>query len=78
MPLYPIEVWNWNRTRIRKELKEREFTRIVDSYLKFYDIGWDLFLSDFTDFAKFRELVVYGYAVLYGCLKAIQNDYPSR
>ncbi|MHA3964269.1 MAG: hypothetical protein AM325_012115 [Candidatus Thorarchaeota archaeon SMTZ1-45] len=69
----PAEVWNWNRTRILKELKEKELTPIADLYQKYYDVGWELFLSNFTDYAKFRELVVHGYAVLHGCLRAIQN-----
>jgi hypothetical protein len=73
---YPLEVWKWNRTRIIEELRSREFESIADSYQKYYETGWKLFLSGFAGFTEIRETVVYGHAVLQGCLDALK-DHPS-
>lgn len=64
----PLEAWKWNRTRILEELSEREFHSIADSYQKYYEIGWKLFLSNFAGYSEHREIIVHGHAVLQGCL----------
>jgi len=70
---HPLEVWKWNRTRVLKELRDREFVFIADSYRKYYETGWNLFLSGFAGFVEIRETVVHGYAVLQGCYDAVIN-----
>jgi len=69
----PLEVWSWNRTRVLKELKEQNYDSIANSYLKYYKTGWDLFFSGFSDYGKLREIVIHGYDVLHGCVKAVQT-----
>ena len=69
----PLEVWNWNRTRILEELRRCEFVSIADSYQKYYETGWKLFLSGFAGFTEIRETVVHGHAVLQGCYDAVTN-----
>jgi hypothetical protein len=64
----PHDVWTWNRTRIIKELEAKSYHEIVDSYRRFYEIGWDLFLSDFKGLQKFREIIIHAHDVLRGCL----------
>jgi hypothetical protein len=68
---HPLEVWKWNRTSILEELREREFVSIADSYQKYYETGWQLFLTGFTGYTEIRETVVHGYAVLQGCYDAV-------
>ena len=69
----PLYVWKWNRTRIVKELRLNKYDSIADSYQKFYDTGWTLFLSKFSSYSDFRNIVVYGYEVLQKCLDALHS-----
>jgi len=69
----PLEVWTWNRTKILNQLREHEFDSIADSYQKYYETGWKLFLSGFSEYSAFRDTVVHGYAVLQGCLTEVQT-----
>jgi len=69
----PLEVWNWNRTRIVEELKTNKYDVIVDAFQKFYSTGWNLFLSKFTNLSELRKIVVYGYEVLEGCLNEVNR-----
>ncbi len=69
----PIEVWQWNRTQIIKSLIDHNHTNIADSYRKFYDVGWELFLSAFTDYEMLREIIIHGQSVLQRCLDEITN-----
>ncbi|MFW9787373.1 MAG: hypothetical protein ACFFE2_08900 [Candidatus Thorarchaeota archaeon] len=69
----PLYVWKWNRTRIVKELRANGYESIADSYKNFYETGWRLFLSKFTNHSDFRKIVVHGYNVLHGCLEEIKN-----
>ncbi len=61
----PIDVWSWNRTKIHDALLERGYEKIARHYHGFYDSGWRLFLSGFSDLKAFRETAVHGYYVLY-------------
>jgi hypothetical protein len=61
----PIEVWSWNRTKIHRALLERGYEKLAKYYYGFYDTGWRLFLSGFSDLKAFRETAVNGYYVLY-------------
>ena len=61
----PIDVWSWNRTKIHAALLERGYEKLAKHYHSFYDTGWRLFLSGFTDLKAFRETAVNGYYVLY-------------
>jgi hypothetical protein len=69
----PIDVWSWNRTNIREALHQREYEKIAEHYYGFYDTGWKLFLSGFSDLKAFRETTVHGYYVLYECYWAIDR-----
>ena len=75
----PLYVWKWNRTRIVKELQTNNYDSIADSYQKFYETGWNLFLSNFTSYSDFRNIVVHGYNVLHSCLDEIKHlDHNHR
>ncbi|MFX1561646.1 MAG: hypothetical protein ACFFBL_13740 [Promethearchaeota archaeon] len=74
----PLEVWKWNRTRILEELRYRKFDMIADSYQKYYETGWKLFLSGFAGFSEIRETVEHGYAVLQGCLNEVIKNQSSE
>jgi hypothetical protein len=69
----PNDVWNWNRTKIVKELEKRKLVKLSESYQKFYEKGWGFFLSDYKGFSELREIVVHGYRVLRGCLNEVKN-----
>jgi hypothetical protein len=64
----PHDVWTWNRTRIIEELKKQSYGDIAYSYRRFYEIGWNLFLSEFKGLQEFREIIVHAHDVLRGCL----------
>jgi hypothetical protein len=64
----PYDIWNWNRTRIIRELEMQSYHEIAHSYTRFYELGWNLFLSDFKGLQEFREIIVHAYDVLRGCL----------
>jgi hypothetical protein len=68
----PLYVWKWNRTRIVKELRKNEYDAIADSYQGFYDLGWKLFLSNFTGYTDLRNIVVLAHDVLQGCLDVLR------
>ncbi|MFW9834750.1 MAG: hypothetical protein ACFFEK_12195 [Candidatus Thorarchaeota archaeon] len=67
----PLEVWKWNRTRISQELKKNGYDSLVSSYRKYYETGWELFFSGFSDYGKLREIVIHGYDVLHKCVTSI-------
>ena len=64
----PRDVWRWNRTRIIHELEKQSYGEIANSYRRFYELGWDLFLSEFKGLQEFREIIVHAHDVLRGCL----------
>ena len=64
----PHKVWGWNRTRIINELKKQSYDDIAESYRRYYEVGWDLFLSEFKGLQEFREITIHAYDVLRGCL----------
>jgi hypothetical protein len=61
----PLDVWSWNRTKIHQALLEREYEKLARHFHGFYETGWQLFLSGFSDLNAFRETAVHGYYVLY-------------
>lgn len=63
----PYDVWSWNRTKIADELGFSGHLDIQRHYRGFYDAGWRLFLSNFSDNSSFREVTNHGYYVLKGC-----------
>ncbi len=67
----PLTVWHWNRTQIIRNLIDQGYADIAESYRKFYDVGWKLFLSAFTDYDELREIIVHGQSVLQKCLDAV-------
>ncbi|MGY5857987.1 MAG: hypothetical protein RTU63_01360 [Candidatus Thorarchaeota archaeon] len=69
----PLDVWSWNRTKIHGALLERGYEKLAKHYHAFYDAGWRLFLSGFSDLKAFRETAVNGYYVLYDCYWAVDE-----
>ncbi|TFG26378.1 hypothetical protein EU528_14470 [Candidatus Thorarchaeota archaeon] len=69
----PLDVWSWNRTKIHGALLERGYEKLAKHYHGFYDAGWRLFLSGFTDLKAFRETAVQGYYVLYDSYWAVDE-----
>ena len=69
----PYEVWTWNRTRILSELEAMDYDVIAQNYKSFYDVGWRLFLSDFSDSGFYREMIGHGYHLLWGCVREVQE-----
>ncbi len=69
----PLDVWNWNRTRVVRELRKNKYDTIADSYEKYYAAGWSLFLSNFTGSEELREAIVQGYNVLHGCMCVVKQ-----
>jgi len=69
----PYEVWTWNRTRILSELEAMDYDAIAQNYKDFYDAGWRLFLSDFSDSGLYREMIEHGYHLLWGCVREAQE-----
>lgn len=65
----PLEVWSWNRTRVIDELKDKGYNSIADHYRDFYQHGWNLFLSGFTNSDDYRGTVRGGYFTLRECLE---------
>jgi hypothetical protein len=69
----PIDVWSWNRTKIHDGLLERGYEKLAKHYYGFYDAGWRLFLSGFSDLKAFRETAVNGFYVLYESYWAVDE-----
>jgi hypothetical protein len=63
----PLDVWNWNRTRVSAELLNMELEGIERFYREFYMAGWRLFISGFTSRNDFRDVVNNGFYLLKGC-----------
>ena len=63
----PLVLWSMNRSEICRELDASGYGEIVDHYRGFYEQGWRLFLSGFTDLAAFRETTKHGYYALWQC-----------
>jgi hypothetical protein len=70
----PLELWSLNRTRICEALETEGYTEISKHYRGFYEQGWELFLSGFTDLDAFRETTRNGYYVLNLCLEAARES----
>ncbi|MHA2135094.1 MAG: hypothetical protein ACXAEN_21555 [Candidatus Thorarchaeota archaeon] len=66
----PLELWDWNRTRICAELENNGYSQICKSYRSYYMSAWAVFLSSFTDRNAFRECTTYAYRVLRECYDA--------
>ncbi|MHA1742363.1 MAG: hypothetical protein ACTSVD_09780 [Candidatus Thorarchaeota archaeon] len=69
----PADVWGWNRTRLLKELESSGYDTIASHYCAFYERGWDLFLSDFTDTEAYRQMILHGHTVLRECLRHLKS-----
>ncbi len=65
----PLDVWSWNRTRIFEELQNNNYNEIADHFRNFYQYGWNLFLSGFSDNETYRETIKGGYYALRLCLE---------
>ncbi len=69
----PLDIWSWNRTRIIHELNRHGYSDIADYYQAFYQEGWQLFLSQMQNTEIYRNILLNGYYVLKGSIKAIQK-----
>ncbi len=69
----PGEVWGWNRTRVLDELAERGLEQLASHYRKYYEAGWDLFLSDLKSTEAYRQLVFHGYHVMRLSLETVRR-----
>ena len=61
----PHDVWNWNRTKIVAKLNEHGFNALAEHYKQYYVTGWDLYSSKFENTDLFRQLLKFGYYVLF-------------
>jgi hypothetical protein len=69
----PMEVWSWNRTRLRNELQDRGHNDLATNYESFYFNGWKAFLSDFKSEEAMRSMILSGCRVLSGCINEIHK-----
>ncbi len=65
----PFEIWSWNRTRISEHLKSKGYDNIAQHYRAFYEYGWELFLSGFTESEAFRGAITAGYHTIRLCIE---------
>lgn len=60
----PYDIWTWNKTRIVKELEMISLSSIAHHYKQYYESGWDLFKTGFSDTDKFRKIILLAYTIL--------------
>ncbi|TXT54237.1 MAG: hypothetical protein BAJATHORv1_80044 [Candidatus Thorarchaeota archaeon] len=69
----PVEVWNWNRTKISEYLKEHGMQLIAEEYTKFYELGWKLFRANFEGIELYHEIFSTGTRLLSSCIACVED-----
>lgn len=63
----PIDVWNWNRTRVCEALNGHGLQDISEPYREFYMAGWRMFKDGFQKTGPMRDVVLKAQGVLSAC-----------
>jgi hypothetical protein len=65
--VHPIDVWDWNRTRICDALDEHGLQDVSEPYREFYMAGWRMFNDGFHKTSPMRDVVLKAHEVLSAC-----------
>ncbi|MHA2362416.1 MAG: hypothetical protein ACXAC7_00560 [Candidatus Hodarchaeales archaeon] len=67
------DIWSWNRTTIKDKLIDQELNSLAEAYQEYYQTGWNLLISNFTETQFYRNLIKHGYDVLSISLNIVKN-----
>jgi hypothetical protein len=74
----PMNVWTWNRTKIKIELEAFNLNDLVNIYEEYYLNGWELFKSNITSTKYFQRCLLTGSNLIEMCynwyLNRISNN----
>ncbi|OLS19497.1 MAG: hypothetical protein HeimC2_41040 [Candidatus Heimdallarchaeota archaeon LC_2] len=60
----PLNIWTWNRSKIKQELENQNLNNIANMYESYYMNGWKLFESNITSTEYFQNCLLTGSKVL--------------